>query len=66
VQGTCNEQVVGSIPTGGSRPALGMARGAEREGEPYFRIAADLRSVITCGALRPGDRLTPVTNLGAL
>ncbi len=30
---------------------------------PYQRIAADLRSAITCGALRIGDRLPPVAEL---
>jgi DNA-binding GntR family transcriptional regulator len=32
---------------------------------PYVRIAADLRGAITCGVLRPGDRLPPVAELAA-
>jgi DNA-binding GntR family transcriptional regulator len=32
---------------------------------PYQRIAADLRSAITCGALKPGDLIPTVTELSA-
>lgn len=32
---------------------------------PYLRIAFDLRGAITCGALKPGDKLPPVADLAA-
>lgn len=38
---------------------------AERAGNPYQKIAADLRAAITCGALRPGDLLPTVKDLGS-
>lgn len=33
------------------------------KGSPYLRIAFDLRGAITCGALKPGDKLPPVADL---
>jgi integrase/DNA-binding transcriptional regulator YhcF (GntR family) len=36
---------------------------APDSGSPYQKIAADLRSAITCGALRIGDPLPPVAEL---
>jgi len=39
------------------------ASAEDDDGSPYKRIAADLRSAIVCGALRPGDPLPTLVDL---
>lgn len=46
-------------------PALAVVPAEPDEASPWRRIAADLRAAITCGALKAGDSLPPVTELAA-
>lgn len=54
-----------SVVEPGDGPSIAAPPAEPEESSPYQRIAADLRAAITCGALRPGELLPLVTELGA-
>jgi integrase len=46
-------------------PMLCLVEDEPDQANPWHQIAADLRAAITCGALKPGDTLPPVTELAS-